>query len=127
MVGLCYNYVVWHYSRAVVDLFRNWSNMVWFVFTFFSLPLLFRTLFAPFRRLDEGYEKGFNPEQWAGTFIVNTLMRFVGACVRLFVIVLGIVVLAVVLCGGFFLLLTWLVAPLLVVLLVGIGFTFLTL
>jgi hypothetical protein len=123
MVQVFFYYITWHYSTAIRDLLRTWSNFLWFFYTFFSIPLLLRTLFQPFHRLDEGYRKGFYPSDWAEQFGVNLLMRFVGAFLRIFLILLGLICLFGTLVGGALFFVAWLAAPLVVVALSIAGVT----
>ncbi len=108
-------YLLWHYSRALSEMYRVWRNFLWFFYNFFSIPLLLSTLFAPFKRLDEGYKKGLRIEAFFETLIVNMLMRLVGACMRIIIIGVGIIVLALVCLGYVFVLVAWLLAPLLAI------------
>lgn len=94
-------------------MYRIFGNMVWFLYNFFSIPILLRTLFAPFKRLDEGYKKGLDLGAFFETLIVNMLMRLVGAALRLFLIMIGLVAVAVACIFYLFIFLVWLLAPLL--------------
>lgn len=94
LVGLAY--LKWHYSRALKNLFLIWKDFVWFIWYFFSIGELARTLFAPWRRLNEEYQKGLAVGSWGETLIVNTLMRLVGAIFRLVLIAVGLVLLLLV-------------------------------
>jgi hypothetical protein len=123
MVRVALYYLQWHYGMAVRDVLRVWSNFLWFFYTFFSITLLAKTLFQPFRRLDEGYKKGFYPSAWAEQFGVNLLMRFVGALLRLTLIFVGLVAIILTILGGALFFFAWLLAPLLVVLLTIAGVT----
>lgn len=125
MVPLLFHYVHWHYTRAIRDIIRIWMNFFWFFFNFFSIDLLLKTLFAPFNRLDEGLKKGFDISAWAESILVNLLMRVVGACLRTFLIFIGIVMLVLTAVFGSVMLVVWILAPLFVVLLVAFGLTFL--
>lgn len=127
MVPLFFEYAAWHYSRALTDYMRVWSNVMWFLFNFFSVPLLLKTLFAPFHRLDEHYRKGFYPSDWANTFILNMLMRVVGAFVRLMIILMGLTTLALACVAGVVVFAVWLLAPVFVAGLVVTGLTYLAL
>lgn len=123
MLQLSILYFRWHYTTALVDLMRIWGNFFWFFTNFFSITLLLRTLFQPFRRLDAAYKKGFDPGAWAEQLGVNLLMRVVGALLRLFLIGIGLVALLCTLLGGVFFLVAWLATPFIVVSLIGSGLT----
>jgi len=121
MLTLTYQYVRWHYTQGVVDLVNNVINFLWFVYNFFSIPLLLRTMFVPFHRLEEQAMKGLHLEQWAQAMLVTTLMRFVGALLRTFLILIALVFLALVFAGGFALLIVWIAMPLVLIFLVTMG------
>ena len=114
-------YLRWHYSEGCKDLFHNWQSFVSFVLYFFSIGFLFKTLFAPFGRLNEEYKKGFNPETFFETLVVNTLMRVVGFVLRTFVIVVGLVALLMVVVLGPVVFFLWTLAPLIILFLFIFG------
>ena len=114
-------YVQWHYTIALNDFYRLWSNALWFIRHFFSISVLLHTLFLPFERLHETYEKGFNLENFFAALVVNTLMRIVGAIVRLFFVALGIIFLAFVCLAGFVTLFIWFLFPIAIALLFIMG------
>lgn len=114
-------YILWHYSRALVDLTTNWKNFLWFLYHFFSIPLLVKTLFAPWERMDEAYRKGFDPESFFSTLVVNTVMRVVGAFMRSAIIIFGLISLVIGLVGGVFIIVLWLLIPLIVIGLLILG------
>lgn len=74
--------------------------------------------------MDEGYRKGFYPEDWANTFVVNSLMRLVGAIVRFTLIVMGLVVTTAAGVLGALVFAVWVLAPVMLVALVGFGLTY---
>lgn len=83
-------YLSWHYSLGIVEFARAWKNIHWFLFYYFSIPILLASLFAPFHRIQERRTRGFDPQNWFEVFIVNSMMRIVGAVVRLIVITVGL-------------------------------------
>ncbi len=125
MITLIGAYVSWHYSQALRDLSRNIANIIWFLYHFFSIPILLATFFSPFQRLDESYGKGLDLERFASVFVVNTLMRIVGMVARTAFIAAGVVSIAIAAVGGAVIFAMWVAAPLCIVLLVGSGLTFL--
>lgn len=53
LVSIAKNYLVWHYSAALSDMFYIWWNYIWFVNHLFSVPDVIGSLFSPFKRLQE--------------------------------------------------------------------------
>jgi hypothetical protein len=104
-------YIGWHYSRGLVDLCHAWGNFFWFVGHFFSLPLMFRTLFAPWRRMNEHYPRVFDMEAMGEALIVNVMMRIVGFVARIILIALGILSYLFVLVAGTLVLAIWISLP----------------
>ena len=72
----------WLFSRGVTEYLRLWGNIHWFLYHYFSVPVLLRSFFAPFHRLRERRMRGFDLEDWASVIAVSVLMRFVGMIVR---------------------------------------------
>lgn len=85
-------YLWWHYTLAWGDLLRLYKNFSWFLWNFFSIPLLAGTLFSPWRRLRESSARGSGG--FLGSFIINLILRFVGLFARLFTILFGLASLA---------------------------------
>jgi hypothetical protein len=104
-------YIGWHYSRGLVDLCQVWGNFFWFVGHFFSIPLMFRTLFAPWRRLNEHYPRFFDVEAMGEALIVNVMMRIVGFIARVVLITIGILSYLFVLIAGMLALMVWISLP----------------
>ncbi|MFA6338703.1 MAG: hypothetical protein WCW87_01415 [Candidatus Paceibacterota bacterium] len=110
MITLTLRYLLWHYSTAIGDIIRIWTNYLWFFYNFFSISLLFKTLLDPWERLKEKYDLR-SIEDWASALVTNTIMRLVGFIVRLFTIVFGLLVLLVVVLIGLVTIILWLVLP----------------
>ncbi len=108
---LLVDYVRWHYTRAFRDIGATWLNIAWFVTHFFSMPLLLRTFFSPWKRVTEEYHKK-GIEALASTFLVNTLSRLIGICVRLVILVMGVATLLITVLGLIVFLVVWIVLPL---------------
>lgn len=117
-------YITWHYGKAFSDIFRIFGNLIWAVANFFSIKILLKTLFAPWRRLQEEKKKpGFDLEEWAGNFIVNELMRVVGFLIRIFTIALGLISIIMIVGLELAVLTLWFMMPLLLVGLVFLSFS----
>ena len=121
---LATKYLVWHYSEALADWRRIVSNFIWFFFHMFSVGLLLRTLFSPFKRMREERKKGSLAfEDWGGAIIVNLLMRLIGFLVRSMIITIGVIFIIFTILVGAVALLLWLILPALVTFLLVFGFS----
>ena len=115
-------YVGWHYSAALTAWWQIYVDSLWFLFHFFSISILIRTLFAPWRRLAEGYPTGFSLKASAETLIINSLMRLVGFVFRIFFIFGACLIITLAFVLGWVILVFWLVAPPLALALFLVGF-----
>ncbi len=115
-------YFLWHYTTALRLCLNIATNFVWFVYHFFSMPVLFRTLFSPWHKIHEKYRSGFHPSSFAETFVINTIMRMVGFAVRAAVIIFGGGLCIVTVLFGLTLFLIWLALPLAVLVIILLSF-----
>jgi len=100
----------WYYTRAFRDIFAVWLNFMWFIVHFFSIPLLLRTLFAPWKRItDESRSKSV--EDFFATHLMNAMSRVLGALVRVIVIACGVLFLLFGTLALFFVLALWVCLP----------------
>lgn len=113
-------YVKWHYSRGVKELYNVLENLQRFVFHFFSIKLLLRTLVSPWRRLHEDYDKTDIGNVFS-SLLINSIMRIVGAVSRLIIIAVGLSASIALLLLSVLLLFAWLFFPLLVLAILSSG------
>jgi hypothetical protein len=107
-------YLIWHYTTAFSDIVRLWVNYIWFLYNFFSIPLLAKTLFSPWQRISEHRRRaGFSFEDVAEVITVNTIMRLVGFIIRSIFILIGATAVLLVFWAGLILLLIWALLPIL--------------
>ena len=111
MTFVILRYIVWHYSRAFEDIVRIGLNFLWFVYHYFSIPNLVKTLFSPWERLHEKYLSVFRFEDWLGALATNTIMRIVGAITRIFTIILGFICIALLFFLEIFFIVVWPLIP----------------
>lgn len=115
------DYFLWHYSVALKERLIIWKNFLWFVSQFFSIGLLLRTLIQPWRRMREYAGRGFDPQKFFETLIINLMMRLVGFILRIMVISIGFAVLIVVFVLGALELVFWFGLPFFLILFLSRG------
>lgn len=121
LFSLLEHYLTWHYGQAYRDIYHVWMNFVWFCFHFFSISDLLASLFQPWKRMGEEYPTGFDIGRILSTFIINIMMRIVGAFVRLIVIAIGLGFASGVFFLGLSILILWTIMPVCFVALVVMG------
>lgn len=102
--------ITWWYSAGFVQALRSVGVRLAGLFDFFSIDLLFKTLFSPFRQISAGSVDGPLGVQLQA-FFDKLISRLIGAVVRTVVIFVGIVCLVAMLVLSAFYLLVWLLMP----------------
>lgn len=84
------DYLSWHYGIALGDTMRRSTVLLRAVANYFSILPLAQTLFAPWHRVVEPYQRGFAFSAFLWTLVANLVSRMLGAIVRLAVIFAGL-------------------------------------
>ena len=85
-------YFLWHYTEALRLVLNIVTNFIWFTYNFFSIPVLTKTLFSPWKKKP-------------------ALLVLTASLVRVFVIIFGLTICVIVGVVGLSLFLLWLVMP----------------
>jgi hypothetical protein len=116
IISITRDYLLWHYSVAYTDIVGIIRNYLWAVNHMFSVPDVLRSLFAPFKRLQEEKVNIIrNPSDFFGNLVVNIIMRIVGFVIRTILIVIALVAFLLVIALGLCVLLLWTILPVLVI------------
>ena len=102
-------------------LISVWKNYLMFATNYFSVTLLLKTFFSPWRRYNWIYPKGFNIVEFFNTLVSNIFSRILGAMMRTALIIVGIIFQLFVIIVGGIIFLGWILMPFLIVL--GLIFT----
>jgi len=108
-------YFVWHYGMALLDFLRVASNFYWCIWNYFSIELLARSFFVPWKRLNEAHS-GF-----LARAIVILVMRLIGILARLSVFAAATISFILLTISSVIAFVLWIVLPFVVVLLVIVG------
>lgn len=111
----------WYYTSAVKGLIKAWKNFIIFVREYYSIPLLLRTLFHPWRRDITKYGRGFSIKNFLETLSFNLISRSIGFMVRSVIIVIGLFCSLGVIVLGFIALIIWLALPVILLFLIITG------
>ncbi|MCX6720395.1 MAG: hypothetical protein NTW11_01160 [Candidatus Staskawiczbacteria bacterium] len=115
-------WLVWHFGEMPRFLAGVWKNYILFASNYFSLPILLKSLFAPWRRYRWNYPKGFQIGEFFTTLVSNIFSRLMGAMVRIVLIICGIVFQIFVILAGAVVFIFWILLPLIII--IGLWFVF---
>ncbi len=119
------DYVLWHYGEGIKNITALGLNFLRFENHFFSQKLLLKTLFSPYRRMQERYKKGFDVEAFLESAIINFITRLVGFLLRSVILLASGVTNLFTIIAIPIALVLWIFLPLLIVALLIAGFYFL--
>ncbi len=94
--------------KKIIDA---WRDVFKFYFNYFSIPLLVKTFFSPWRNYLWSYGKGFDLSRYIEVLFSNLTSRIIGAILRSGLIILGLAVEFFVVLVGIIILLAWLFFP----------------
>lgn len=108
------SWFAWQFFEVPRLLFQIWGNYLSFTEKYFSVILLAKTLFAPWRRYNWAYPRAFDIYQFSLTLTSNLFSRFLGAMLRIVLIAAGILAWIAVACIGLVGILLWIAFPLVI-------------
>jgi hypothetical protein len=107
-------FIKWHFYEAPKNILHGWGNFVWFNANFFSVGLLMRTFFSPWRNISWEHQRAFSVGDRLFTLGSNIISRILGAIVRAPLIVVGLAGYVVIGVAGIGVLFFWLLLPVII-------------
>lgn len=106
---------LWQFLEVPKLILKAWKNFLKFGSNYFSIPLLIKTLFSPWKRYRWFHPRGFDFWLYLETIFSNLIFRVLGAIVRSVLIIIGVFFEILIFFVGLFILLGWLILPFLLV------------
>jgi len=92
MQNIFLQYLNWQFFDVPGNILKAWRNFLKFNLNYFSVPLLLKSFFSPWRRYNMPYGRGFDIGKYLETLISNLIFRFLGLVMRSFLIIIGLLV-----------------------------------
>lgn len=105
------SWILWQFFEMPKFLIGVWNNYFMFATNLFSVPLLLKTFFSPWRKYNWAYPKLFDIKEFLNTFLSNIISRILGAVVRTVLILLGFLFQIFVVIAGLIIFLGWIFFP----------------
>ena len=112
--------LIWQFWDVPKAILKGWGNFLYFNLNYFSVPLLLKTLFSPWRRYKYSYGRTFEVWQNIEILVFNMMSRIIGAVLRIVLIILGLIIEVLIILIGAVIFIGWLFLPAL--LLAGLWF-----
>ncbi len=105
-------FLEWHYSEGILFYLRSWLATFHYIDHFYSIPLFAKTLFAPYKRIYLAEETGrFDFGKQFEVLSFNFVSRFIGALVRIVLMLTALCLYAAGVVGGLLGFVFWLAIP----------------
>jgi len=118
--NIFWQWISWQFFEMPGNILKAWRNFLNFGLYYFSTPILLKSLFSPWKRYYWVHPKGFDIGKYLEIIISNLFSRFLGAILRFFLIIIGLLVEIFLFFAGLSVFLGWFVLP--VLLLMGLWF-----
>ena len=122
MINIFSQWFSWHFFETPIEILKAWRNFLLFNLNYFSIVLLLKTFFSPWRRYKVFYGRGFDVGRFFEAFFSNLIFRILGAVVRSILIFFGLLVQIFIIFAGAIILISWLLLP--AFLIIGLIFGF---
>lgn len=106
---------LWQFYEMPKFLFSVWRNYLLFGLDYFSIILLLKTLFSPWRKYNWVYPKEFDIKEFFNTFVSNIFSRILGAICRVVLIIIGALAQVFIFMAGIFIIFLWLLIPFIII------------
>lgn len=120
--NILFQWLSWQFFEVPGNILKAWKNFLKFNLNYFSIPLLLKTLFSPWRRYKTSYGRGFDIGRYFEVLLSNLIFRGLGAIMRSFLIIIGLLVEIFIIFGGLIIFFGWLILPILLALGLVFGF-----
>jgi len=115
MQNIFIQYLCWQFFEMPGKILNAWRNFLKFNLNYFSISLLIKTLFSPWRRYRMSYGKGLDIGRYLEAFLSNLIFRLLGVIMRIIFIIIGLLVEIFIIFAGAILFFSWLILPALLI------------
>ena len=115
-------WLYWYFLEMPNFLLGVWKNYILFALNYLSLPVLLKSFLSPWRRYKWNYPKWYQVGDFLSTLVSNLFSRFLGAFMRFFLIIGGLIFQIFVIVAGLVIFVAWMFLPLLII--AGFWFVF---
>jgi len=120
MNNIVFQMIAWQFFDMPKEILKGLKTFLLFNLNYFSVTSLIKTYLSPWRRYGSRYGNPFDLWQNFQVLVFNLMSRIIGAVIRTFFIIFGIMSELFILIIGLIIFITWFLFPVLLI----IGFVF---
>jgi len=113
--NIFFQWIFWHFFDMPRNILVTWRGFLRFYLDYFSIHLLIKTFFSHWRKYKWSYGRGFDFGRYFEAFISNLISRTLGAFLRSFLILTGILAEIFIIFVGAMVFLLWIILPALLI------------
>ena len=106
-----FDWLSWHFIEVPREILRAWKNILKFSLNYFSIGLLLKTFFAPWKKIEVSYGKGLDFGRYFEALASNIIFRSLGMIMRSAIIASGLIVEVLLILLGIGIFFLWLASP----------------
>jgi len=125
MDNIVFQALVWQFYDVPLGIMKGWKTFLLFNLNYFSVPTLIGTYLSPWRRYRSDYGQIFEVWKNFETLVFNLMSRIIGAILRTFFIIIGIITEIIIFFIGWMVLFVWVISPIILIAGFIFGFTLL--
>ncbi len=109
-------WIFWYFVEMPKEILKGWKNFLLFGLNYFSVLLLLKTLFSPWKGYHWQRGRGFSFGEYFNVLLSNLMSRFLGALARLILAIIGLIFEIIIIIIGAIVFLGWFLLPILIIL-----------
>ena len=113
--NIFFQWFSWQFFEMPMSILKAWKNFLLFYLNYFSIPLLLKTFFSPWRRYRWYYPRGFDAWAYLEVWVSNRISQVIGLILRTVLIFIGIAVEIFIFFGGLIIFIIWIILPFLLI------------
>jgi len=113
--NIFFQWLSWQFFEMPMNILKAWKNFLLFYLNYFSIPLLLKTFFSPWRRYRWYYPRGFDAWAYLEVWVSNRISQVIGLILRTVFIFIGIAVEIFIFFGGLIIFIIWIILPFLLI------------
>ena len=113
--NIFWQWISWQFFDVPKNILKAWKDFLDFGLYYFSVSLLIKTFFSPWRRYKWSFGKGFDIGKYFEAFFSNLIFRILGAILRCFLIIIGLLFEIFIIFAGAIVFFGWLILPALLI------------